>query len=52
LKQQWQILAEQAAKVKAQDYLSQGLKGPALGQAMTQGRLQVIHTWLESLSLK
>ncbi len=52
LKQQWQTLAKQVAEVKAQDYLAQGLKGPALGQAMTQGRLQVIRTWLESPPLK
>ena len=49
LKEQWQRLAEQVSEVKAQDYIEQGFKGPELGKAMKEGRLQKVQQWLGRL---
>lgn len=46
LREWWQQLAEQVSEVKAQDYIEQGFKGPELGKAMKEGRLQKVQQWL------
>lgn len=49
LKQQWQSLADNVRQISARQFSEQGLKGPELGQAIRQQRIQEVSHWLNRL---